>query len=390
MLFFAILLVATWLTSSFVSSAAWAQASWHPHLWCAASDASDAASWMQSSEGRDTLAKLHALNVALRSFFIEERCRVEWKSRRGHRSFVLAAFGARSGTWKDLARIDWLRGRLEDDEARAWWERLFLNVPAFQELASDSNMSRNSRGNVVKACVGASFLAAHELAASRAPAASGATIPRFRFRTKPPEAMAHAAAIFPFFVHLGVSSPALRRPDASERWFDGIPGEIKVVEPDAQAGLAAQPRADAWPPRVHTPSPAEPPEPKTPPTLPAVGGHDNEFDAWMYMPCTCPAACNACARARQKADTEPAPPRRRTRRRSESREMKGLPRAWSPIPGPPGHRAIGGDGAGSQDDAEVQGFHVSFSRHRYFWRGTRAFQSEPPSARWRPRIVRWR
>ena len=411
MLFFAILLVATWLTSSFVSSAAWAQASWHPHLWCAASDASDAASWMQSSEGRDTLAKLHALNVALRSFFIEERCRVEWKSRRGHRSFVLAAFGARSGKWKDLARIDWLRGRFEDDEARAWWERLFLNVPAFQELASDSNLSsRNSRGNVVEACVGASFLAAHELAASRAPAASGATIPRFRFRTKPPEAMAHAAAIFPFFVHLGVSSPALRRPDASERRFDGIPGEIKVVEPDAQAGLAAQPRADAWPPRVHTPSPAEPPEPKTPPTLPAVGGHDNEFDAWMFMPCTCPAACIACARARQKAEAEPAapthpaaggqprgqppaepepaPPRRRTRRRTESRERKGLPRAWSPIPGPPGHRAIGGDGAGSQDDAEGQGFHVSFSRHRDLWRGTRASQSEPPSAPWRPKMCR--
>ena len=175
---------------------------------------------------------------------------------------------------------------------------------------------------------------------------------------------------------------------------DGIPGEIKVVEPDAQAGLAAQPRADAWPSRVHWPSPADPPEPKTPPTLPAVGGHDNEFDAWMCMPCTCPAACIACARARQKAEAEPAapthpaaggqprgqppaepepaPPRRRTRRRSESRERKGLPRAWSPIPGPPGHRAIGGDGAGSQDDAEVQGFHVSFSRHRDLWRGTRA------------------
>ena len=36
MLFFAILLVGTWFTISFVSSAAWAQTSWHPHLWCAA------------------------------------------------------------------------------------------------------------------------------------------------------------------------------------------------------------------------------------------------------------------------------------------------------------------------------------------------------------------
>ena len=135
------------------------------------------------------MAKLNALNAALRSIFFEERCRVEWESRRGPRSFVLTAFGARSGKWKDLARIDWLRGRIEDDEARAWWERLFLNVPAFQRLVSDSNLSSTkSRGNVVEACVGASFLAAHELAASRAPAASGATTPRFHFRTEPPEA----------------------------------------------------------------------------------------------------------------------------------------------------------------------------------------------------------
>ena len=93
---------------------------------------------MQSSEGRDTLAKLHALNVALRSFFIEEPCRVEWKSRRGHRSFVLAAFGARSGKWKDLARIDWLCGKVEDDMANAWWEQLFPGVPAFKSLETMS------------------------------------------------------------------------------------------------------------------------------------------------------------------------------------------------------------------------------------------------------------
>ena len=133
------------------------------------------------------MAKLNALNVALWSFFIENSCRVEWTSRRGHRSFVLAAFGARSGKWKDLARIDWLRGRVEDDEANAWWEWLFLSAPAFRALASDSNVStRNSIGNVVETCVGASFLASHELAA-----------PSFRFRTEPPEALAHAAAICP-------------------------------------------------------------------------------------------------------------------------------------------------------------------------------------------------
>ena len=78
---------------------------------------------MQSSEGRDTLAKLHALNVALRSFFIEK----QWK-----RFVVLAAFGARSGKWKDLASTDWLRARIEDDEARAWRAQLFQDVPAFR------------------------------------------------------------------------------------------------------------------------------------------------------------------------------------------------------------------------------------------------------------------
>ena len=139
---------------------------------------------------------LVALNKAWWDVFFVRRVRVVWESNFGT-SFVLGASGARNAKWKQLARIDWLRGRFEDDEARAWWERLFLNVPAFQELASDSNMSRNSRGNVVEACVGASFLAAHELAASRAPAASGATTPRFRSRTEPPEALAHATAIFP-------------------------------------------------------------------------------------------------------------------------------------------------------------------------------------------------
>ena len=125
-----------WLTSSLVTSIAWAQASWHSHLRRAASDASGAASRMQSSEGRDTFAKLHALNVALRSFFIEK----QWK-----RCFVLAALGARSGQWKDLARIDWLRSRIEDDQARAWREQLFLDVPAFQVLASDLQVEQHDQ-----------------------------------------------------------------------------------------------------------------------------------------------------------------------------------------------------------------------------------------------------
>ena len=89
------------------------------------------------------------LDFDLRSFFIEERCRVEWKSRRGHRSFVLAAFGARSGKWKELARIDWLRGTASDDMANRWREHLYDSVPAFRLLSDDDFLSTNTKGNVV-------------------------------------------------------------------------------------------------------------------------------------------------------------------------------------------------------------------------------------------------
>ena len=102
------------------------------------------------SEGRDTLAKL---NVALWSFFIEKSYRVEWESRGGQRYFVFAACGARSGTWKDLARIDLLRSTIDDDESNAWWEELYWCVPAFQALAFNNSDvgSRDRRGNVVEA-----------------------------------------------------------------------------------------------------------------------------------------------------------------------------------------------------------------------------------------------
>ena len=109
---------------------------------------------------------------------------------------MLGACGARIGSWQELARIDWLRATVEDDEANAWWGQLFLRVPAFKSLAYGV-CSGNTRGNVVEACVGASFLAAHELATSRAPAASGATIPRFHFRTGPPEALAQFDVVSP-------------------------------------------------------------------------------------------------------------------------------------------------------------------------------------------------
>ena len=74
---------------------------------------------MQSSESREVLAARHALNVALWSLCIDNRWRVVWESRRGDRYVVLAAFGARSGTWQELARIDWLRGTAAGDMAKA-------------------------------------------------------------------------------------------------------------------------------------------------------------------------------------------------------------------------------------------------------------------------------
>ena len=53
------------------------------------------------------------LNAALWSFFIEKGCQVLWESRPGEPSFVLAAYGARKGKWRELARINWLRGKNE-------------------------------------------------------------------------------------------------------------------------------------------------------------------------------------------------------------------------------------------------------------------------------------
>ena len=134
---------------------------------------------MQSSESRETSAALGALNEALWAVCFVRRVRVVWESSFG-RLFVFGAIGA-SGTWQQFARIGWLRGTVEDDEQDRWWEQFFLRVPAFKSLAWDvcsRNIKCKNRGNVLESCVGASVLASHELAASRAPAASGATIPR--------------------------------------------------------------------------------------------------------------------------------------------------------------------------------------------------------------------
>ena len=104
---------------------------------------------MQSSESRE---KFDALHQAWWDVFFVSRVRVVWESNFGT-SFVLGAPGARKGTWKELARIDWMRGTVKDDKLNACWEEVFLNVLAFQELAKDSFLlNTNSRGNVVEAC----------------------------------------------------------------------------------------------------------------------------------------------------------------------------------------------------------------------------------------------
>ena len=85
---------------------------------------------MQSSESREKLATLSALNQALCDVFFVSRVRVVWESNFG-RTFVLAAPGARIGKWQQLARIDWMRGTVKDDQLNMWWEQVFLAVPAF-------------------------------------------------------------------------------------------------------------------------------------------------------------------------------------------------------------------------------------------------------------------
>ena len=129
--------------------------------------------------------------------------------------------------WKELARIDWLRGTAEDDNINRWWEHLYDAVPVFEQLCTKLS-STNSKGNVVEACVGASFLASHELLNRRC-----------RFRTEPPEALEAAAEICPRFAACGVSTPPL----IPRKDMLGIPALLEgrvLHEPDLHR--AAQPR----------------------------------------------------------------------------------------------------------------------------------------------------
>ena len=177
-----------------------------PTNWCAAG--------MQSGESRELWGILDALNRALWEFFIRNGWRIVWESRSPDRSsFVLADSRWRTGSWKELARIDWLRGTPSDDQANLWWAQLYDSVPVFRMFSEDVG-STNTKGNVVEACVGASFVATHELRQRT-----------LHFRTEPPEALAHAAAMFPLFAACGVSTPAL-----TPSWnFAGVPAPIQVA-----------------------------------------------------------------------------------------------------------------------------------------------------------------
>ena len=91
---------------------------------------------MQSGESREVLGALHALNHVLWSFFIHNGYRIVWESRSPTRSFVLAASPWRTGSWRELARIDWLRGTVADDRANLGWEQLYDSVPVFKQLSA--------------------------------------------------------------------------------------------------------------------------------------------------------------------------------------------------------------------------------------------------------------
>ena len=132
---------------------------------------------------RDLLPPSTLLQHALLDFFITKKYRIVWTSRNATTGeftgkLVLAAHPWREGTWQQLARIDWVRGTVKDDKANAWWAHLYDTVPVLRQLGGANVTSTNTKGNVVEACVGASFLASHELLNRR-----------FHFRTEPPDIM---------------------------------------------------------------------------------------------------------------------------------------------------------------------------------------------------------
>ena len=186
------------------------------------------ADWSGPGVGR---AELDALNKILWTFFFDNHCRMAWTSRNpaGRLAGNYGVGEWTDGSWQELARIDNMRGTDNDDPGNYWWERLYDHVPAFQRLSPNVS-SRNTKGNVVEACCGGSFVAWHELRE-----------PRFHFRTEPRHALAHAAAIFEAFAACGVSHPPLHlRPD-----YAGIPALIidRYVVPDMPRVAAIMPKA---------------------------------------------------------------------------------------------------------------------------------------------------
>ena len=111
--------------------------------------------------------------------------------------FVLAAEPWREGTWRELARIDWLRDTVAGGNMNVWCAHVYGIVPVFKRLDTYVN-STNSQGNLLEACVGASFLARHELVSKT-----------YHLRTEPPEALRSAAERFSRFAACGVSTPPL-------------------------------------------------------------------------------------------------------------------------------------------------------------------------------------
>ena len=101
----------------------------------------------------------------------------------------------------------------------------------FGQLKTDVS-SQNSKGNVVEAFVGASFLAGYECVRGM-----------YRFRTVPLNALKAASNIFPRFTALGVSRPSLIHREG----YLGIPALLQDVVPQtSHLSGAAQPASFSW------------------------------------------------------------------------------------------------------------------------------------------------
>ena len=192
-----------------------------------------------------------ALNTSLHNFFIVRKCKVIWRSRNPDHTWVLAEEWEREGNWKTLSHIDMLRGTGYNDHTNYEWSQLWDGVPTFRVM--DGNVSAtDTKGNMVEAIVGASFLAMHEMEEQR-----------FMFRVEPREAIGDLANIFSDFVRCGVAAPPLVPRDD----WQGIPGAliagslqpiipIRYIQPRAEVEMGIQ-AASAWETQAAAPFPAQ-------------------------------------------------------------------------------------------------------------------------------------